>query len=119
MLAAIIPADTGQPVRFEDIRAENIADLAGGDIQLIGIRQLEMNMYLNENGKIEGLPLNFRATMLCHATGSIFADDVITGDTVILGPIDDEEGEDTALSAKQVEFLENFARTTARAGNCG
>lgn len=116
MLAAIIPGDISQPIRFEDIKAEALHDLVGGDIELRGIRPLSANMYLNENGKIEGLPLNFRATILCHTTRSISADDFIAGDAVLLGPIDDDEGADTGLSAEQVAFLEKLDKEFANVG---
>lgn len=109
MQAAIIPADRTQPIRFEEITAdlETLQALAGGDIQLVGLRAYAMNMYLNENGKLESLPANARATVLCHWSEAIRADDFICGDAIVLGPIDDE-GEETGLRDVQVEWLRRF-----------
>jgi hypothetical protein len=109
MLAAIIPADTTQPIRFEEIEAEalqTLQTLVGGDVQLVVLRTLGMNMYVNENGKLEELPVNFRATFLCHEINAIFPHDYINGDAVFLGPVDEDEGEDTSLAADQIALLE-------------
>lgn len=109
MLAAIIPANISQPIRFEEIEAETLQTLqtlVGGDIQAVGLRAVGMNMYVNENGKPEGLPVNFRATFLCHEVNAIFPHDYISGDAVFLGPVDEDEGEDTSLLADQVALLE-------------
>lgn len=109
MLAAIIPADNGKPIRFEDIEpGEALDGLVGGDFQLVGLRAYSMNMYLNENGKLEGLPTNLRATVLCNWAEAIRADDYINGDAVLLGPIDDDKGEDTGLADVQRSWLEQF-----------
>lgn len=109
MLAAIIPADTTQPIRFEEVEAETLQSLqtlVGGDVQFVGLRALGMNMYVNENGKPERLPINFRATFLCHEVNAIFPHDYISGNAVFLGPIDDDEGLDTSLVANQIALLE-------------
>lgn len=109
MQAAIIPADNTQPIRFEDIEpAEALSALVGGDFQLVGLRLYSMNMYLNENGKLEGLPTNLRATVLCNWAKAIRADDYINGDAVVFGPIDDDKGEDTGLADVQQEWLRRF-----------
>lgn len=109
MQAAIIPADNAQPIRFEEITPElkTLQALARGDVQLVGLRRYAMNMYLNENGKLESLPANSRATTLCHWAEAIRADDFICGDAIVLGPIDGE-GEETGLRDVQVEWLREF-----------
>lgn len=109
MKAAIVPADNTKPISFVDINPEQeMSGLVGGDFQLVGLRPYSMNMYLNENGKLENLPTNFRATVLCNWAEAIRADDYINGDAVVLGPIDEEEGEDTGLADVQVSWLERF-----------
>lgn len=109
MQAAIIPADNTQPIRFEQITPDlgTFQSLAGGDIQLVALRPYSMNMYLNENGKLEALPANHRATVLCHWSEAIPADDFICGDAVLVGPIDDD-GEETGLADVQVDWLRRF-----------
>ncbi|HEX9088886.1 MAG TPA: DUF3846 domain-containing protein [Arthrobacter sp.] len=109
MKVAIIPADSTQPFRFEDMEPglKPLQDAVGGDIELVGIRNASMNMYLNEDGKPTGLPANARATELAHRFHAIRADDYITGDIVLVGPFD-EDGGDTDLTAEHVALLELF-----------
>lgn len=109
MQAAIIPADNTKPIRFDDVNpAESLDTLVGGDFQLVGLRPYSMNMYVNENGKLEGLPTNLRATVLCNWAEAIRADDYINGDAVLLGPINDDEGQFTGLADVQVAWLQRF-----------
>jgi hypothetical protein len=109
MQAAIIPADNTKPIRFEDIEpAETLSDLVGGDFQLVGLRPYSMNLYVNENGKLERLPVNPRATVLCNWAEAIRADDYINGDAVVLGPINDDAGVDTGLADVQKAWLQRF-----------
>lgn len=49
-------------------------------------------MYINEEGKLNGLPRNHRATALTR--GILSPSDFVVGDVVIAGP-PDSEGEDT------------------------
>lgn len=121
MQVAIIPADIGQPIRFEDIAAglDPMQEAVGGDIQMVGLRAASMNMYINENGKLEGLATNRRATILCHTTLAIADGDFIAGDAVLVGPTDDEEGADTSLTEGHVAFLENFDQKIALLGKQG
>ena len=46
--------------------------------------------YVNEEGKLEGLPRNERATALAHAHNAIYGDDWIAGNMLITGECDDE-----------------------------
>lgn len=110
MQAAIIPADSTQPIRFVDLDAglDPMQEAVGGDIQLVGLRAASMNLYANENGKLEGRPVNRRATILCHTTLAIADDDFIVGDAVLVGPTDDEAGEDTSLTDAHMAFLTRF-----------
>lgn len=108
MQAAIIPSDTAQPIRFEDIDpAADLHRLVDGDFQVVGLHGLSVNMYLNENGKLEGLGANPRATALCHRYGAIRTDDYIVGDAILLGPVDDG-GDDTSLDSYQQGLLGDF-----------
>lgn len=114
MKAAIIRADTTEPIRFEEITPDlkTLQSLAGGDVQLVGLRRYAMNMYLNENGKLESLPANSRATTLCHWAEAIRTDDFIYGDAIVLGPLDGE-GEETGLRDVQVDWLRRFETENA------
>lgn len=117
MQSATIPADISQPIRFEDIEVtlEQLQKAVGGDIQLVGIRQLSMNLYLNEEGKFGKFATNSRATTLCHEYRAIRQDDHIVGDVVLLGPYD-EDGKDTGLSPEQVAWLTAVDQSLGLAG---
>ena len=107
MKVCIIPADETAEVRFEDVERINLEFLqgvVGGWIELLPIPGLEVNMYLNEEGKIEGLPLNHRASSIAHRTHAVSGYDYIVGDVVLVDGIDDE-GDDTGLEEAKVEML--------------
>ncbi|MEH0110735.1 DUF3846 domain-containing protein [Tersicoccus sp. MR15.9] len=97
MRALIIPADGS--ARFEDIDAEleTLQRLVDGHIEAVPAR-FGANMYLNEEGKLAGLPLNLAATSAVDERVS--ASDVIVGPAVILGGVD-EMGGDTGLDDEQ------------------
>lgn len=75
----------------------------GGRVEYVALEEevAGIGMYLNEEGKLEGLPLNERATYLAHTFEAIFGNDYIVGDTVLVGPADNMGNEtgltDTAL----------------------
>jgi hypothetical protein len=105
MKVVVIPADTAEPVRVEDVEKIDLAFLqkiTGGYIEAISFGKDDLSMYLNEEGKLDGLPRNRRATAL--AQGSIQYNDYIVGNAVITGPVDDE-GYDTGLTDEQIGRL--------------
>ena len=67
----------------------------GGWIE--GVALVGVTAYCNEEGKLEGLPVNALATRLAHTDKAIYPNDTINGDMIVLGPLDDE-GESTSLS---------------------
>lgn len=67
----------------------------GGYVQAIDLTP-EVTMWINEEGKLEGLPLNFHGTMFWSATYG-FGTDQIVGDIVLTGGTDDE-GDTLSLS---------------------
>ena len=78
----------------------------GGYIEALGVEFGEFGnliMWLNETGKLDGLPRNERASILAHQ--------VIAGDVVITGPVDDE-GYETSLSDELVEAFVTSTQTT-------
>jgi hypothetical protein len=110
MKVAVIPADMNRPVRIEEIQQvtlEYTQKQVGGSIEGItinrpGAEEADWEMYLNEEGKLLGLPLNPRATAL--ASGVLGLRDYIAGDAMITGPIDDE-GRETGLDDDQAAWL--------------
>jgi hypothetical protein len=57
--------------------------------------------YVNEEGKLEGLRMNWKATEVAHAHNAIYGDDYIAGNMLIVGNSDDE-GEMTSLTTEWI-----------------
>lgn len=82
--------------------------IVGGLIEPVTLnRGADDTLYLNEEGKIIGLPVNSIATDL--ALNVLQWRDVIVGDVVIVGPLD-EEGYDTDIEGPTVRYLRRVAR---------
>jgi hypothetical protein len=118
MKAAIIPADPDQPVRVEEterIDLDFLSGQVGGYIEAVGLDfagdgEGALTMYLNEEGKLDGLPFNPRATILALGLGAIRRSDYIAGTAVVVGPAD-EEGYETGLDEEAAEaFLTMFSQ---------
>lgn len=102
MLVAIIPSDINSPIRIENVEPD-LQSLVGGDLQMLGIRDLDVSMFLDEEGKFKpGQLFNERATKL--AVGSILPHDIIVGDVVLVGP-PNSEGDDTDLPDQAIHKL--------------
>jgi len=77
---------TTTEVHPKDGRAFTLEELqafVGGYIELVRIDG-ERNLWLNEEGKLDGLPLNVKATKLTH--GIIAEWDFIVGDVLVATP---------------------------------
>ena len=72
------------------------------DFDLFGV---SASLWLNEEGKIYGLPYNPAATDLVR--GQIMPHDYIAGDCVVTG-LPDEEGYTTGLTLEQAESLVGY-----------
>lgn len=81
----------------------------GGYVECIELSEKELIMWINEEGKIFGLPTNYFATKIFAEEYGLV--DVIVGDVVITGYVDDE-GETLGLSddelAKLIELIESW-----------
>ncbi len=106
--ALVIPADEEQPLRLDHLDA---ADLSGfqrlveGHIEAVLLSRPDATLYVNEDGKNNGLELNERATAIAwlHNSGIRFHD-VIVGDTVIVGS-PDPDGNDVSAPPELVAVL--------------
>lgn len=78
---------------------EDYQRIVGGYIEHVGLPDGSA-MYVNEEGKIHGLPINDRATEI----SGLFAFDVIYGDVLVLGP-GTNGGDDTSVSDALVERI--------------
>ncbi len=70
--------------------------IGGGWLELTSVR--DASIYLDEDGKAKGLPINTLARGFARRLGWAGADgDLFAGTVLILGPVD-EEGADTAVT---------------------
>lgn len=81
-----------------------LQDAVDGYVQAIDLTPT-MTMWCNEEGKLDGLPNNAIATAIFQE--KFGAVDIIVGNAVITGGVDDE-GETIGLTAEQVEKLEHL-----------
>ena len=91
MKALVIPADSAEPTRYENLEGlEDFQRVVGGWIETL---PMEGNIapYFDEEGKIKGRPKNDRATKIL--AGSMMPDDYIAGDCLFVG-FDIDTGED-------------------------
>lgn len=107
----LVPADPLEPIRLIDhdetsLRAAQA--LVGGPIEPIDLTRPAATLYVNENGKIDGLPRNGRATLLAwvHAP-QLRGQDVIVGDAYLAGP--ERRGFDTDTPADLLAVLTGTA----------
>ena len=92
------------PNDFEKAEYEYLKSSVGGYIESVPLESPTDNltMWCNEEGKLDGLPVNFAATHLWEL--SYGKTDIIMGDIVITGGAD-EDGETLGLTKEQEEKL--------------
>jgi len=66
----------------------------GGYIEAVTVTEDGHTLYLNDEGKMNGLPMNETATRMTR--GILSPDDLIMGDAILVGPVD-HEGESTTV----------------------
>ena len=98
MKAVVLSATGGDPLEVEaadDVMYEIIKSAVGGWIEIAPTPGAPFVMYVNEEGKIEGLPFNARADRLAnrYRTWS----DPLMGNAVLVG-LPDDDGEDTPFT---------------------
>ena len=98
---AIIKADGTHSVHMADSAPayDTLKAAVGGWLE--GVPLVGVTAYVNEEGKIMGLPVNALATRLAHGDEAIYPHDTINGDMIVLGALDDD-GECTSLSDEWV-----------------
>lgn len=83
---------------------ETISQAVGGWIECVGLTPT-LDMWVNEEGKLDGLPYNPDATAIFWSHFG-FGTDIIVGDVVFTSH--DEEGNTTSLENEQMQYLEQF-----------
>jgi len=82
---------------------EIIKEAVGGWIDCVRLPDYHCDMWINDEGKLEGLPANPIGSVLYSTLGG----DWIAGDIIITGGIDDE-GNTIGLSDELCNLLENM-----------
>ena len=88
----IVVRDLPEPITYDDM-----VSVVHGYIE--GVYLDGATAYVNEEGKLQGLPKNEAATALAHTHNAIYGDDWIAGNMLIVGNSDDE-GEMTSLTTE-------------------
>lgn len=115
MIAVILPVQGAPKVVDEKMTMYYLQRVVGGYIEAARSRStaLGCTMYVNEEGKLSGLPINITATWFAHALEMISEHDMIVGDAVLLGEAD-AKGDDTACPDMIVHFITStYARAYA------
>jgi predicted RNA polymerase sigma factor len=102
-----LKADTSSDVL--DISGDCLRALqrgVGGLVQALDLKD-DLTMWVNEEGKLQGLPVNENATVIFAAR--FRAIDLIVGDIVLTGGTDDE-GEVLGLTDQQAEEILAWAQ---------
>lgn len=120
--AIVIPADRREPIRLEQFGASDLTAkqrLVGGHIEVVRLSYPSALLYMNEEGKLRGLPTNTRATALwwVHSIEYLAADH-IRGDAFVLGP-PTEDGDSTSVPDDLVQLLLHTSEYTTQARTRG
>jgi hypothetical protein len=107
MKTLIIPAALDAEMRVEDaqIDLQYLQAQVGGYIQHVNLEpEIGIGMYMNEEGKLDKLAVNPRATLLASMFEAIRQGDYIVGDVVLVGEAD-SEGNETGLTDDALAVL--------------
>lgn len=101
----LIPADRDQPlVAREFTSLTDYQSGVGGFVQSVNLFEPSSTLLVNEEGKIQRLPVNQRATLLLWLHNRPFLlRDEICGDAILLGPV--RCGENTDAPTRFVTLL--------------
>jgi hypothetical protein len=106
--AIVIPVDPTQSLRRKQISPSDIdayRAVVGGSLQIVAFDRPPAALYINEEGKIDELNVNARATVLTWVHNSnLRGHDVIVGDTLLVGP-PDPSGHDRSVPEEYLRLL--------------
>lgn len=110
----VIPIEMDQALKLEKVDNQDLPAyrrlVGGGPIELVSMERPDAGMYINENGKLDGLPLNVRATWLAAVHNDAFRNvDVIAGPAFIVGPAD-RQANDLGAPRELVDLLFKTSR---------
>lgn len=106
--AIVIPVEMELPLRQQELDPHDVGtyrQIIGGPIELVLLDRPSASLYFHGEGKLEGLPINTRATALLWVHNSALrGQDVIVGPALILGPVD-RRGDDETVPEDLVDLL--------------
>lgn len=108
MKAILITPENEIEVLDEDFDLKTIQSYLGGWIEVVnfGPDNPHFFAYINEQGKLEGLPVNEIVTAFWYNSGQrILLGDVIVGNVLFFGQVDDE-GNNTDVPDDLIEFFQ-------------
>lgn len=112
--AVLVPADEDKDIELVEIEQGNLEPIkqyVGGWVQMVEGFRPDITFALNEEGKVYGLPLNRRATLMIWTHHSAFRNrDVLAGDVLILGPADERTGDPVGVPDELIDLLFNTER---------
>lgn len=104
----VIPAlqtEAGSIRRVDPIDLTTYQNLVGGHLEAVRLDDPPASMYINDEGKLLGLPVNIRATQLAWAHNEgLRGHDLLAGPAFVTGPVD-REGLDTAVPQAYLDQL--------------
>jgi Domain of unknown function (DUF3846) len=104
-MKALVLTTTGEIKELDGISLQDLQSAVGGWVQAIDLSN-DLTMWLNEEGKLTGLPHNTTAQKLWDKTFWVGSDFVV-GDVVLTGGTDEEGvtlplGDDTAQRVRKI-----------------
>ena len=99
-----VPVETGIPEIVEtEHNLETLQSYVEGNIEIVQLGDTDVNIIVNEEGKIKGLPIN---KMLLHDGRLV---DFLAGNILIFG-VDIEEGEIVSLPEEKIQkYIDMFS----------
>lgn len=104
-----IPASQSDPASARDVPNITLELLQGsvkGYIEPVRFHTGRLTMYVNEEGKLDGLAPNPRATEICRIQAAISPSDWIVGDVVFVETKAD--GEDDGLTQGNIDLIQTI-----------
>lgn len=85
---AIIIKTTGETIEVKpkngtDFQLEELQEVVGGYIEILHIYRTGEVMVVNEEGRLENLPWNEKATIYAKMNNAIFPNDYIVGNVLV------------------------------------
>jgi hypothetical protein len=106
MVAGIVITTDLRTIELPSLDYNTLSEAVGGYIEIVHLRGKfdGFAMYVNEEGKLNGLPMNDLATSIWEASFGALTD-IIVGNAVLVNAETDDEGNELPLSEEQTKFV--------------